>query len=103
MFDLASAGHRYIQTAQQLKQPIPVSESKLAFTVSERGGHGGVARTGATRARAWVSRNQFGHTLSSWNIVWIDGCQKNWHKFINYWYPSIVDLPAEPPAKMWRR
>src|SRR5215472_4195792 len=33
MFDLASAGHRYIQTAQQLKQPIPVSESKLAFTV----------------------------------------------------------------------
>ena len=25
--------HRYIQTAQQLKQPIPVSESKLAFTV----------------------------------------------------------------------
>src|SRR5262252_2066981 len=25
--------HRYIQQAQQLKQPIPVSEGKLAFTV----------------------------------------------------------------------
>ena len=25
--------HRYLQTAQQLKQPVPVSESKLAFTV----------------------------------------------------------------------
>jgi predicted DNA-binding transcriptional regulator YafY len=25
--------HRYIQQAQQLKQPIPVNESKLAFTV----------------------------------------------------------------------
>src|SRR6266581_8641780 len=25
--------HRYIQHAQQLKQPIPVSEGKLAFTV----------------------------------------------------------------------
>src|SRR5713226_8847656 len=29
----------------------------------ERGGRAGVARAGATRARAWVSRNQLGHTL----------------------------------------
>src|SRR6266481_5328487 len=54
----------------------------------ERGGRAGIARAGTTRARAWVSRNQLGHTLSSWNIAWIDCYRRNWLRFINYWYPS---------------
>ena len=123
MFDLASAGPSlypnrataetanpgerkqagvYGETATQLDSTRTAVCTRQE-TTSERGGHGGVARTGATRARAWVSRNQFGHTLSSWNIAWIDGCQRDWHRLINYWYPSAVGLPVEPPAEKWRR
>ncbi len=36
--------------------------------VHQRGGQSSVARAAAERARAWVSRNQFGHVASSWNI-----------------------------------
>jgi hypothetical protein len=36
--------------------------------VHQRGGHPSIARAAAARARAWVSRNQFGTALSSWNI-----------------------------------
>src|SRR6266516_859617 len=36
--------------------------------VHQRGGQPGIARAAAARARAWVSRNQFGNALYSWNI-----------------------------------
>src|SRR5262244_718661 len=68
----------------------------------ERGGRAGVARAGTTRARAWVSRNQLGHTFSSWNIAWIDCYRKSWLRLIDYWYPSSVGQPTEQPANMWR-
>ena len=114
--------HRYLQTAQQLKQPVPVSESKLAFTVKlprsliPRVRQYARARklpvsevvtralsaAGTARTRAWVSRNQLGHTLSSWNIVWIDGCRKSWRRFMNYWCRTSVDQPVGPLANLWR-
>jgi hypothetical protein len=68
----------------------------------ERGSRAGVARAGTTRARAWVSRNQLGHTLSSWNIAWIDCYRRSWLRLINYWYPSSAGLPVGQPAKMGR-
>ena len=36
--------------------------------IHQRGGQPSVARAAAARARAWVSRNQFGHVPCSWNI-----------------------------------
>ena len=64
----------------------------------ERGGHAGVARAGTTRARAWVSRNELGHTLSSWNIAWIDCYRRSWLRLINYSYPSNAGLPVGQPG-----
>ena len=71
-------------------------------TARERGGHASVARTRPTRARAWVSRNQLGHTFSSRNIVWIDGYRKSWRRFMNYWCRSSVEQPVGPLANLWR-
>src|SRR5437763_17209942 len=69
--------YRYLAQAQRLKQPVPPSEAKLAFTVKlphslvrrvralaaakrkivhQRGGQPSIARAAAARARAWVSR-----------------------------------------------
>src|SRR3989442_14918346 len=80
--------YRYLEQAQRLKQPVAVSEAKLAFTVklphslirrvrtfaAAKGlsisevGQPGVARAAAARARAWVSRNQVGHGSVGWSI-----------------------------------
>ena len=43
--------------------------------VDQRGGQPGVARAAAARARAWVSRNQFGNAPCTWNIDSIVGCR----------------------------
>ena len=116
--------HRYIQHAQQLKPETvhpgkrrqarvygktatQLDSTRTALctrqeAARERGGHAGVARAGTTRARAWVSRNQLGHTLSSWNIVWIDCYRRSWPRLINYWCPSSAGPPVGQPAKMWR-
>src|SRR5882724_1906802 len=89
--------YRYLEQAQRLKQPVPPSEAKLAFTVKlpnslirlvrafaavkrivhQRGGQPSVARAAAARARAWVSRNQFGHAPCSWNMDSIVCCRTN--------------------------
>ena len=45
--------------------------------VHQRGGQPSVARAAAARARAWVSRNQFGHAPCSWNIDSIVCCRTN--------------------------
>ena len=71
-------------------------------TAPERGRHTGFAGVVPTRARAWVSRNELGPTLSSWNIVWIDCNPRSWLRLINSWYPSSAGQPVEQPAKMWR-
>ncbi len=47
--------------------------------VHQRGGQPSVARAAAARARAWVSRNQFGHVPCSWNIDSIVCCRTNSH------------------------
>src|SRR5215472_2251375 len=39
--------------------------------VDQRGGQSSVARSAATRARAWVSRSQFGNGTCNWNIDWV--------------------------------
>jgi len=51
--------------------------------VHQRGGQPSVARAAAARARAWVSRNQFGHASYSWNIDSTVCCQTNWRTCIN--------------------
>ena len=43
--------------------------------IYQRGGQPGVAGAAAARARAWVSRNQFGSIPCSWNIDSIVCCQ----------------------------
>ena len=43
--------------------------------VHQRGGQPSVARAAAARARAWVSRNQFGNIPCSWNIDSIVCCR----------------------------
>ena len=45
--------------------------------VYQRGGQPSVVRTAAARARAWVSRNQFGNAPCTWNIDSIVCCQTN--------------------------
>jgi hypothetical protein len=55
--------------------------------VHQRGGQPGIARTAATRARAWVSRDPIGHGPVVWNIDSIAGCRKNWCKSISCWCP----------------
>ena len=88
--------YRYLEQAQRLKQPVPPSEAKLAFTVKlphsliqrvraycregivhQRGSQSSLARAAAARARAWVSRNQFGNIPCSWNIDSIVCCRTN--------------------------
>jgi len=81
----ARQAYRYLEQAQRLKEPVPPSEAKLAFTVKlplslvrrvrtgqgivhQRGGQPSVARAAAARTRAWVSRNQFGNVPCIWNI-----------------------------------
>ena len=47
--------------------------------VHQRGGQPSVARAAATRARAWVSRNQVGDAPYSWNIDLTVCCPINSH------------------------
>jgi hypothetical protein len=47
--------------------------------VHQRGGQPSVARAAAARARAWVSRNQFGDAPCNWNIDSTVGCQTSSH------------------------
>ena len=91
----------YGKTATQLDSTRTALCTRQEATC-ERGGRAGVARADPTRAGAWVSRNQLGHTLSSWNIAWIDCYRRSWLRLINYWYPSSAGLPVGQPAKMGR-
>ena len=91
----------YGKTAAQLDSTHQVLCARQE-TAGKRGRHTGVTRAVTTRARAWVSRNELGSTLSSWNIVWIDCNRRNWLRRINYWYPSSAGRPVEQPANMWR-
>ena len=62
---------------QASTQPGPASPGICCGQriVHQRGGQPSVARAAATRTRAWVSRNQFGDGLWSWNIDSIVCCQ----------------------------
>ena len=62
------------QTSAQPGPPRPHVRCGQGI-VHQRGGQPGVARAAATRARAWVSRNQFGHIPYSWNIISTVCCQ----------------------------
>ena len=55
---------------QTSAQPGPASPHVCCGQriVHQRGGQLSVARATAARARAWVSRNQFGNVLCNWNI-----------------------------------
>src|SRR5215472_5366080 len=65
----ARQAYRYLEQAQRLKEPVPSSEAKLAFTVKLPLSLVRRVRTyAAARTRAWVSRNQFGNVPCSWNI-----------------------------------
>src|SRR6516225_6451148 len=122
MFDLPSASQSLHPTGAATETPSP-SERRQARvyrqiatqldstrtglcarqrTARERSRDAGVARAHTTRARAWVSRSEFGPTLSSWNIVWIDCYRRSWRKLINYWYLSSACRLVEQPAQMWR-
>jgi hypothetical protein len=57
----------YGQASTQLNSACPGVRYKEAI-VHQRGGQPGVARAAAARARAWVSRNQFGNIPCNWNI-----------------------------------
>ena len=68
--------YRYLKQAQRLKQPVLPGEAKLAFTVKLP--HSLVQRVrtfAAAKARAWVSRSQFGNAPCSWNIDSTVCCQ----------------------------
>ena len=47
--------------------------------VHQRGGQPSVARAASARARAWVSRNQFGDAPCNWNIDSTVCCQTSLH------------------------
>ena len=51
--------------------------------VHQRGGQPSVARAAAARARAWVSRNQFGNAPHSWNIDSTVCCRTSSHTCIS--------------------
>src|SRR5260370_37247846 len=91
----------YGEIATQLDSTRPALCARQE-TARERGSHAGVARAGTTRARAWVSRNQLGLTLSSWNIVWTDCYRRSWLRLINYWYLSSAGRRVGRPANIWR-
>ena len=55
--------------------------------VYQRGGQPSVARAATARARAWVSRNQFGRELCSWNIDSIVCCRTSSLTCIGCWFP----------------
>ena len=52
-------------------------------TIHQRGSQPSVARSAATRARAWVSRSQFGNVTCSWNIDSTVCCQTSSRTCIN--------------------
>ena len=62
---------------QAPKQPDSASPSvrNSQRLVDQRGGQPSIARAVAARARAWVSRNQFGNAHYSWNIGSIVCCR----------------------------
>ena len=62
---------------QTSTQPDPASPHVCCGQriVHQRGGQPSIARAAAARARAWVSRNQFGDGVWSWNIDSIVCCQ----------------------------
>ena len=63
--------------------------------VHQRGGQPGVARAVSARARAWVSRNQFGNGTCSWNIGSTVYCQISRRKPTSYWCQSGVKQSEE--------
>ena len=101
--------YRYLEQAQRLKQPVPPSEAKLAFTVklphsliqrvrayaagtglsiSEVVSRALLALLPRGRGRG-VSRSQFGSAPCSWNIDSIVCCQTSWHTCISC--SSLID------------
>jgi len=70
--------------------------------VDQRGGQPGVAGVVATRARAWVSRNQFGNGTCSWNIGSTVYGQTSWCKPTSYWCQSGVKQSEERPRNQRR-
>src|SRR5262252_2065273 len=58
--------------------------------VDQRGGQSSATRTAAARARAWVSRNQFGNVPYSWNIDSIVCCRRNWLTYTSCWFQTDV-------------
>jgi|SRR3954452_5101610 len=96
--------YRYVQQAQRLKEPIPVSESKLAFhgkaptqfdsagavvricqkDVNQRSRDSSAASVPATRGRSWLSRGQPRRDAFNWSIVLIACHQTSWLRHITY-------------------
>jgi hypothetical protein len=62
--------------------------------VDQRGRQSGFARTAPARARAWVSRSQFGYSPFSWNIGLTVCCQRSWPRSTKRWY-RICAGPSE--------
>src|SRR5437667_2779182 len=99
--------YRYLEQAQRLKTTGPAKRSQTGIhgeasaqpdsarpdvrggkrIVHQRGGQPSLARAAAARARAWVSRNQFGDELCSWNIDSIVCCQTSSLTCISCWFP----------------
>jgi hypothetical protein len=97
LFHIAASGLSLPRTSSAAKTPGPARRSQTGLhgeassqprsarahfccgqrIVHQRGSQPSVARAAAARARAWVSRNQFGHEPCSWNIDSIVCCQTN--------------------------
>ena len=118
--------YRYLQQAQRLKEPVPVGESKLAFTVklprsliqrvrlyasvrklsiSEVVSRALLALATA-RARSWLSRSRPSHAHCSWSIVSIVCCRRSWPTPIRFWCRTSAGRspPPSPLASrnLWR-
>jgi hypothetical protein len=72
-------------------------------SVHQRGGQPGIARATAARARAWVSRSQFGRGPAGWSIDLIVYWRTNWRKFTSCWCRTNGSLWAESEKKVLNR
>ena len=99
--------YRYLQQAQRLKEPVLVSEPKLAFTVKlshsliqrvrlyicqkdldQRSRESGATGVPAARGRSWLSRGRSRYVPFGWNID-LTACRlTNWRRLISCWRPT---------------
>ena len=105
--------YRYLQRAQQLRQPVPVQDAKVSFTVKlsrrlvasapdlrrlhrfdpERDRQPSRASGTPSWGRPWLTTRRVGNARCGWNINLIGCGQRSWPRFMNAWCPTRSRSP----------